>query len=484
MQFNNVEAILLTALLYDNINVKTLDITKCNISDSAAFIISDCLEANKTLEKLKFLQNKLSSKTLEHIMKSIQANCTLCTLDISSISIADVMAVSEYLKTNKTLKELCMSNNRITNSSIIKITEAIQTNTSLRLLDVSHNDLHKCKEIVATLSAHLKHNYTLQVLGISWDDHDVIADIDIIYVYAIGRNNECHVDNTWPKSEWTNNTVHYVHEPEIDWSLKNTESVLEFGDDEVIVLTALLNGHFISILQIVRCEISDNAAIAISEFLKTDKILKKLKLSQNKITSYAVDEIIKAIQANDTLEILDISSNNAFIDGTIAISECLKHNETLKELDISKNDIAKGIQIIINSMQVNITLLKLSIHSNRISDNGILVISEYLAKNNTLQELSLSWDDTTTEGITKIAEAMAVNTGLQTLDLSSQNVNDPIDFTTTLLTALKHNDTVTKLILPTSVDKNETKVQVNKINEERSTKGKSTLVLHNITMLN
>ena len=113
------------------------------------------------------------------------------------------------------------------------------------------------------------------------------------------------------------------------------------------------------------------------------------------------------------------------------------------------------------------------------------MISEYLAKNNTLQELSLSWDDTTTEGITKIAEAMVVNTGLQTLDLSSQNVNDPIEFTTTLLTALKHNDTVTKLILPTSVDKNETKVQVNldKINKERSTKGKNTLVIHNITML-
>ena len=180
------------------------------------------------------------------------------------------------------------------------------------------------------------------------------------------------------------------------------------------------------------------------------------------------------------LEVLDISCNNVFDEGAVTITECLKHNETLIELDISNNNIIEGIKIIIDSMQVNTTLQKLFIHSNRISDDGILVISEYLAQNTTLQELSLSWDDTTnTEGVTKIAEAMAVNTGLRTLDLSSQHVNDPIHFTMTLLTALDHNDTITRLVLPTCIDISETqiKVKLNKINEERNTKGTNMLVL-------
>ena len=484
LRFDDVEALLLTALLHDNVHVKTLDITKCKISDSTsvAVTISDCLKANKILKKLKLQNNTISSKTLEQIMKSVQTIRTLCTLDISSSNITNVgaVAVSEYLKANKTLKELHMSNNRITNDGIMKITEAIQTNTTLRLLDVSHNDLHRCKETVATSSAHLEHNSTLKVIGISWDDY-VTTDIDVIYVYAIGVNNECHVDSTWPKPAWTNNTVCYEHK--LDWGSENAESVLQFNNDEVIVLTALIHGNFVSSLQIVRCEISESTAIAISDFLKKDKTLKKLKLSLNIISVEAIEEIIKSIQTNSTLEILDISSNNvsdhnAFDDGTVAITECLQHNETLKELDISKNNIT--IKIIMDSMQVNTTLVKLFIHRNRIFEDGILVISQYLAKNTTLQELSLSWDDSPTkEGITKIAKAMAVNTGLHTLDLSSQHVDDPIHFTITLLTALEHNDTIMRLVLPTHVDISETqiKVKLDKINKERNTKGKNTLVL-------
>ena len=490
LRFDDVEALLLTALLHDNVHVKTLDITKCKISDSTsvAVTISDCLKANKILEKLKLQNNTISSKTLEQIMKSVQTICTLCTLDISSSNITDIgaVAVSEYLKANKTLKELHMSNNRITNDGIMKITEAIQTNATLRLLDVSHNDLHRCKETVATSSAHLEHNSTLKVLGISWDDY-VTTDIDVIYVYAIGVNNECHVDSTWPKPAWTNNTVCYEHK--LDWGSENAESVLQFNNDEVIVLTALIHGNFVSSLQIVRCEISESTAIAISDFLKTDKTLKKLKLSLNIISVEAIEEIIKSIQTNSTLEILDISSNNvsdhnAFDDGTVAITECLQHNETLKELDISNNNIT--IKIIMDSTQVNTTLVKLFIHRNRIFEDGILVISEYLAKNTTLQELSLSWDDSPTkEGITKIAKAMAVNTGLHTLDLSSQHVNDPIHFTMTLLMALEHNDTITRLVLPTDVDISETqiKVKMDKINKERNTKGRNTLVLASYTII-
>ena len=486
LHFNDVEAILLTGFLYDNFHVKTLDITRCQIFDSAAMIICNFLKTNKILEKLKLPHNKIAGKALVQVIKSIQTNATLWILDISSNNITDIGAVTvgEYLKANMTLKELHMSNNRITNDGIRKITEAIQTNTTLRLLDVSHNDLHRCKETVATLSAHLKHNSTLKVLGISWDDY-AITDIDAVYVYAIGVNNECHVDNTWPNSGRINNAVHYVHEPEFDWGSENTDFVLQFNDDEVIVLTALLHGNFVTALQIVGYEITYNAAITISDFLKADKTLKKLKLSQNIITDDAFDEIIGAIQTNNTLEILDISCNNAFDDGTVAISECLNNNETLRELDISNNNINEGIKIIIDSVQVNNTLLKLFVHGNEISDDGILVISEYLAKNITLQELSLSWDDTTTtEGITKIAEAMAVNTSLHTLDLSSQHVNDPIHFTITLLTALEHNDTIMRLVLPTHIDISETqiKVKLDKINKERNTNGIKTLVLDSNTI--
>ena len=48
----------------------------------------------------------------------------------------------------------------------------------------------------------LKHNTTLQALGISWNDTGTV------YVYTAGINNTCYLLNKiWPLSKWINNTV-------------------------------------------------------------------------------------------------------------------------------------------------------------------------------------------------------------------------------------------------------------------------------------
>ena len=245
-----------------------------------------------------------------------------------------------------------MSNNDITSCGILNITEAIQMNRTLKLLDISENDIHKSREVVIALSDHLKHNNTLQVLRISWNDTNTT------YVYAVGINSECYVDNIQPKSWWASNTVHYIHQcnheldqwPQFDQCLNDTVhkiNKLQFDDTEAILLTTLVQGNFdVNTLEIVRSEVSYDAAIVISDFLKANKTLQKLDVSQNVISNEAIKEIIKAIQVNTTLKVLNISSNNLSDDG-VAICRCLKHNKGLKILDITGNNITEqGAKIV------------------------------------------------------------------------------------------------------------------------------------------
>lgn len=35
---------------------------------------------------------------------------------------------------------------------------------------------------------------------------------DTIYVYAIGIDKDCYIDDTWPRAHWNNNTIQYVRE--------------------------------------------------------------------------------------------------------------------------------------------------------------------------------------------------------------------------------------------------------------------------------
>ena len=289
----------------------------------------------------------------------------------------------------------------------------MKINTTLSSLDVSLNNISVSTEVATALSDHLKHNNTVQVLRLSWNNNS------IIYVYHVGLNNECYVDITCTKDYGS-------------WNL----SKLQFSSTEATLLTALLHGNVdVKIVKIVRNNISDSAVSIIIDCLKTNTAIEKLELSNNMISTDAIIRILKVIQTSTTLYVLDISSNEVSDDVAVYISECLKHNKTLKVLDISNNEIAEGIKIIANSMQENTTLLKLFLHKNNMFDDGVVAISECLTMNNTLEELSLSFYPeplyyTYIETLTRIAKTMAVNTGLHTLDLSSQYVNyDPVQFT-------------------------------------------------------
>lgn len=136
---------------------------------------------------------------------------------------------------------------------------------------------------------------------------------------------KCHVSTMWPYSTCHTHAQHLMQC--YSWRLSQSKSSddnylinyndiyslqfdrLQFDHTEAILLTSLVEGNSKK-LEIVRSEISDNAAIVLSDFLQTNKMLQELEFSQNTISGENMEQIVKAIQANITLQILDISSNN------------------------------------------------------------------------------------------------------------------------------------------------------------------------------
>ena len=442
--------------------LQKIDISHNFISDYGAAAIGECLKLNKVLKELNLSDNKINNYGVAKIADAIKINTTLLKLNISHniISTDGVVAINEYLKFNKTLLELDLSWNKITSSGAVNIAEAFEINGTLKKLDLSHNNISK--SIVTSFSRYFKYNGGLQELIISWNNTD-----DTTYIYT--STTKCYVNIIWPYSALRSSNKYSL---EICHKLK-------FGNTEATLLTSLVDKN-VKKLEIIKSEVSDDAAIVLSDFLKANNILHEFQLSMSKISSEAIKLIIKAIQTNTTLQTLDISSIDISADVAVVIGECLKYNKTLEVLDISNNFIFQEIIAIANSIQENTTLLKLFLYKNMIRDDGVVAVCECLTKNKTLQEISLSWDSwDSTVGedleVTKIAAAIAVNTSLCTLDLSSQHVNDSVYFTMTLLTAMEHNHTITKLVLPIGLN-NEATVKLHKINEERIKKGNKTLL--------
>ena len=277
----------------------------------------------------------------------------------------------------------------ITCLGLIKIAKAIQINTKLRLLDVTHNHLCECGELVTTLKNCLKHNSTLEVLGISWDDNE------IKYFYVIEMSNKCCIDTIQPWPKRINNTVHYVRkygadkQLQLPWYFKK----LQFNYIEAFLLTAFAYGNVnIQVIEIVQCEISDSGAQIVCDFLKENKSLQKLNVSKSIISNKTMKQLIEVIQTNNTLLTFDISHNDIYNNRELAISEIFKHNKALKALNIAGNGInSQGAKVIAECIQENTeitnitdniepcsTLKRLDISHNNIGDDGAIAIGKYL----------------------------------------------------------------------------------------------------------
>ena len=425
------------------------------ISSNAIVELSNCLKNNNTLQRFtvswndcEFLlvldgKNQNCNMSRQHfgdigtilILAFLFQNDVIQSLNISFNDICDDGAevVSEYLKANKVLKELNVSSNNITSYGIIKIAEAIQINKTLTLLDISKNIIYRQKEEVTALSDCLMHNNTLKVLGISW------SDTGTVYVYNVGINNECYVNNTWPRSVWTNNTICYVckysDEEDFDDCLQYDQyfyddeipmfDELPFDDIEAILLTALIHDNSdIKTINIVKSKISDKAVMIISDFLETNKPFQKFVLSHNTISTEAIKIIMKTIGTNITfLKVLDISSNNLFDDGVKYLNPNVFLD--LEVLNISGNCIfEQGAKVIVSVVKNTPTLLSLFCCNNQLSNNGATTIVDSLRFNKRLQTLCLSLNGITSDGITNITRIIQVNTTLKRLDISHNNISD------------------------------------------------------------
>ena len=349
--------------LHNCVSTVTLDLTNYQLSDNAAVAISEYLKSDNTLRELNMSYNRLSDKGIVSIAEALKINSTLQLLNISHniISNDGAVAISEYLMNNNTLQELNLSYNRVSDKGIVSIAKALQINRTLELLDISSDLSNITNKGLLDFSSYLKGKCTLQHLRISWNDKHLDLNLKVISHHKI-----------------------YI-------------MCNYYGTTGAILLSTFLHHYVCTVtLDLTNYQLSDNAAVAISEYLKSNNTLQELNMSHNRLSDKGIVSIVRALKINRTLRLLNISHNTISDDGAVAISECLMNNNTLQQLNMSCNRVSdKGIVSIAEALQINRTLELLDISSDlsNITNKGLLDFSSYLKGKCTLQHLRISWND-------------------------------------------------------------------------------------------
>eukprot|EP00759_Apiculatamorpha_spiralis_P012131 PhF_6_TR19213/c0_g1_i1/m.28245 len=195
--------------------------------------------------------------------------------------------------------------------------------------------------------------------------------------------------------------------------------------DQVRALTSSLEVYpWLRQLSLWRCNIGDDGAMLIADFLKT-----RFKVVPEK-NPWGV-------------EVLELTENHIGPKGAGFIGRMMTQNETLKVLNLDFNPIGdEGAQQLGDGLKWNSTLEKLSLHYCGIGPAGGEAIGMFVVRSSSVKDLQLRGNPLGPHGVMHISHALAKNAYLTKLDLADTSFGIDLEAVEALRDGMESNDTL------------------------------------------
>lgn len=186
-----------------------------------------------------------------------------------------------------------------------------------------------------------------------------------------------------------------------------------------VICEAVKKNNVLKELDLRECELRIDGAKSLSECLKINTSLSKLRLLHCLIYD-GMQNVCDGLSENQFLKIIELPRSLLTENEIKIFSEHLKENNSLTELNLKNNMLGvDGLSILCENLKQNTTLKKLDLSMNTIHDKGIKELSEYLKENKSLNEIILSANKIQDYGIEILSDALIQNSSLQKIDLST-----------------------------------------------------------------
>ncbi|GMH77534.1 hypothetical protein TL16_g07442 [Triparma laevis f. inornata] len=189
------------------------------------------------------------------------------------------------------------------------------------------------------------------------------------------------------------------------------------------------NGVGVEVLNLHGNDIGSVGCAAICEAMKSNEIVKELRLSENPIGRNGGYALAEMMEINGSLQRLDCGSCSLTTDNVIAIMSVMRKNELIEKLSIfnvrnfsRQEDLSKHTT---RMLEFNNTLVELNFDRNGVGDDGAILFSWTLEhKNNTLRHLSLSGNKIGVVGAESLASLLIRHSNLISLNLANNRICD------------------------------------------------------------
>ena len=285
------------------------------------------------------------------LSKAMEGNRTITSLSLRNCSISDVgvsRGLAVMLKSNGTLLELLLDDNRIGTEGAASLGTALIINESLNVLSLSGNTTLGDAGVSYLIGA-LEHNVNVRTLNVTNVGRDANAK---------GRARQ-------------------IEDMLMDRQIDSTfESLLDrLVDDDYHVTGIDLSGR----------RIGDSGAIRLADALSDNTHVRQLWLRGCNVGDDGAKALASCLEQNMSIVDLYLANNAIGDDGLIAISDALaSNNSTLVSFELDDNDVGViGLRAFIRAIETNTSVLTASFEDNpKLSNDSSspLMVSDLLAK--------------------------------------------------------------------------------------------------------
>ncbi|OMJ80873.1 hypothetical protein SteCoe_18776 [Stentor coeruleus] len=362
----------LARVLKKNTSIVSVDISSNDIGIEGSSQFFDILRDNESIVSISIAsleglhRNRLGILGADSISNYLRYNKVLTHLNISDTSIGKegFEHIIQGLAHNKTLVSLDISNNGFSYHSLDDFCSSLIT-TNLKELNLSGNKIgNKGSEIFAKLLAsRLVKTSPLVKIDLSSCD---ITSLGAFKIFESLENNACVI------------------------SLKFDNNDIGISTGGSIGKCLHVNGT-LNYLSLNNCSLKDENISKLCEGLSKNVSLEKIRLCKNSITDIGTVFIADMLSKNKKLLSLDLGYNFIKNKGGIAIAQALRKNSTIEKLFFIENSMKDETgRMLAEVTRYKGNLLIVDLNMNPINLKYIKEIKDNLARNNSNYKTLLS----------------------------------------------------------------------------------------------
>lgn len=243
--------------------------------------ITEGLQTNRTLKEIDMSNCYVDFDGLKSLLM-FNENLERLTLQENNIQDDSAMLFSEFLRKNEKIKHLDLSSNNLTKDFLFSFSESLKYAKNLKSLNLENNKIGS--EGVMNLGSHLKHS-SLDTVNIGFNMISKAGITGFLMLLLNSKVENLNISGNEFGLE----------------CLPNLEKWLYFKNSR--------DGPKTTSLGLADCGIDDIIALEVLRLLSRIKTVSRLDLSNNLITENYVSEIMYLLKENDTIKILYMKRN-------------------------------------------------------------------------------------------------------------------------------------------------------------------------------